>query len=85
MDSQAYENAKRVKDKYTSELMSYPNVTGVGVGHKIKAGKEQSYICIRVYVTKKLVESKLKVKDILPVSIEEVQVDVIESGEFIAL
>lgn len=85
MDEQAYEKTKQVKEKYTSELMSYPNVTGVGVGHKVIAGKEQSYICIRVYVTRKLPKSELIEKDTIPHSIEGIPVDIIESGEFIAL
>ncbi len=85
MDQQEHDRAKQIMEQHKNELMSYPNVTGVGVGYRVKAGKRGSDICIRVYVIKKYPEKSLKEADILPSSIEGVPVDVIESGIIKAL
>lgn len=79
------ENKKRqlkaldVKKKWAASLKDYPNVTGVGVGYKIKKGKRTKTISIRVYVSKKVAEEKLKAKEILPKRLQNIPVDVIEA------
>ena len=85
MSQDEIEKIKDVKNRHVNDLMSYYNVTGVGIGYKEVGGEETSTLCIRVYVIDKLPESELEEKDVLPSSIEEIPVDVIESGEIKAL
>ena len=67
-----------IKQKMASTLKAFPNVSGVGVGYKVKDGKRTSVISIRVYVNKKVAEKELKPEEILPKRIENVPVDVID-------
>lgn len=71
--------AHEVKRKNKSRLMNKANVTGVGIGYKIKNGKRTKQVSIRVYVSKKLPKNKLSASDLLPKTIENIPVDVIEA------
>jgi len=71
--------AHEMKEKNASLLMGKANVTGVGVGYKIKNGKKTKQISIRVYVSKKLPKEKLSPGDLLPKKIGNIPVDVIEA------
>lgn len=63
-----------VKRKYEEQLMSLPNVTGVGMGQK--GGKE----VIKVFVTRKLAASALRPEEIVPKRLNGVETDVEEIG-----
>ncbi len=63
-----------VKEKNEERLMSLPNVTGVGIGEK--AGKA----VIVVFVTHKVAESALLLKDIVPKKLDGYETDVKEIG-----
>ena len=71
--------AHELKRKNKTRLMNKANVTGVGVGYKIKNGKRTNQVSIRVYVSKKLPKEKLSPRDLLPKKIENIPVDVIEA------
>lgn len=79
----AVKKAHEVKKKNIKRLMNKANVTGVGIGYKIKDGKRTRQVAIRVYVSKKLPVSKLAPDDVLPKTIDNIPVDVIEAN-FIA-
>ena len=85
MNQDEIEKIRGVKNRHVNGLMRCNNVTGVGIGYKEVGGEETSTLCIRVYVINKFPESELEEKDVLPSSIEEIPVDVIESGEIKAL
>lgn len=72
----------RVKQQHADELRCYPNVTGVGVGFRIKDGVRQPEVCIRVYVRQKLPVAALPEGGVLPRSIDSIDVDVIPA-EFV--
>lgn len=72
----------RAKQQHADELRRYSNVTGVGVGFRIRNGVRQPEVCIRVYVRQKLPIDALSASDVLPASIGGVEVDVIE-GDFV--
>lgn len=55
------------------------NVHAVGVGKKWVAGQETPVVAVRIYVTQKLPRSLLREQDALPVEIDGIPTDVIES------
>ena len=67
-----------VRMKYEEQLMSLPNVTGVGIGEK--EGKE----VIKVFVKQKVPEAELRPEEIVPHDLEGFEVDVEEIGEVTA-
>jgi hypothetical protein len=67
-------NVESVRQKYEETLMGLPNVIGLGIGEK--AGKE----VIKVFVTRKVPESALQTKEIIPATLEGWDVDVEEIG-----
>ena len=71
------EQVKKIKEKYEKQKLEIENVIGVGIGKK----KDTQELCIRVYVRKRIPESQLKPGEIVPESIEGIQIDVVESGE----
>ena len=63
-----------VKTKHEDQLMTLPNVTGVGIGEK--AGNP----AIKVFVTRKAPESTLRPEDVVPKTLDGYQTDVEEIG-----
>ncbi len=61
-----------VKERHEEELLSLPNVVGVGVGYKDTAGKETDTLAVIVYVRRKYAASSLRkaemVREALPAS-----------------
>lgn len=66
-------------------LWSYPNVTLVGKGKKITKGLNTERDAIIIGVTRKLPVSSLRKREILPLTYNGVETDVIEVGEIRAL
>jgi len=77
--------AHGVKKEFERELLSKSNVTGVGVGYKIINGKITDQVCVRVYVKKKLPKEALDPGDMIPKTIDDVLLDVIEADFVIHL
>lgn len=73
------DKVKRVKEKYSLELLSNPWVTAVGIGTKIIKGEDTHEFCIKVYVSEKFPEKFLLKygRDlIIPKEIEGVKTDI---------
>ncbi len=73
--------AKRIKEKYEEKLMRKKGVVGCAVGYKHIAGEKTDEICIVCYVSRKIPVGQLAEADKIPVMIEGIPTDVIESGE----
>lgn len=58
------------------------NVVGVGVGKKIVKGRATAHNCVRIYVEKKLPKAAIPAEFMLPAKLNNVPVDVIETGVF---
>jgi hypothetical protein len=58
------------------------NVVGIGIGHRIKAGKPSTQKCIRFYVERKVPEGSMPREFVIPKAIRGVPTDVIETGRF---
>src|SRR5262245_41171003 len=55
------------------------NVHAVGIGKKITEQGQTNELCVRFYVVQKLARSLIPPRDLLPVAIDGVATDVIES------
>ncbi len=73
-----------IKTQQVKTLKSKLNVNGVGVGHKIVAGKDTGDLCVTVLVKKKVAKSELLAKDLIPTTIDGISTDVKEVGEIVA-
>jgi hypothetical protein len=67
-------NIKHIKTLHQADLLRYPNVCGVGVGPRIKAGKPTGEMAIKVYVTQKV--ENLPEKDRIPQFLESYPTDI---------
>jgi hypothetical protein len=80
MSEQAVQHALEVKRRHEAELLRKPNVVAVGVGYRTRGGLATTEVCIVISVTQKIPADKLKRGDALPQMLEEVPIDVVESG-----
>ncbi len=80
-----FEKAQEVKRAHEEELLSKPNVVGVGVGLCMRDGTPTGEVGLVVFVRHKVSASELDENDIIPGEIDSVPVDVQEVGEIRAL
>ena len=85
MSQATIQHVMEVKSRHEKELMRKPNVVAVGVGFRTRGGARTDEVCLVVSVKAKLPTSQLKHADAIPSSIENVPVDVVETGEIRAL
>lgn len=78
------QKAQAVKRTHEPDLLSRPNVVGVGVGYLRRAGKATGEIGIIVMVEKKVSPSHLKPRELIPAQLDGVPVDVQEVGQLAA-
>jgi len=72
----------RVLGKSKGKLLKLPNVVGVGVGIK-KVGKEATgRLSLVVFVEKKVPARELRRDQVVPLKIDDLETDVIETGKF---
>ena len=74
-----------VKRRHEQELMRKANVVAVGVGYCTRGGVQTKQVGIIVSVKNKVPLSTLNPKDAIPAKIEDVRVDVVETGPIRAL
>ena len=85
MSDQAMQRILEVKRRHEQELLRKANVLAVGVGYCTRGGVQTKEVCIVVSVKNKVPSSTLNPKDVLPAKIEDVPVDVVETGPIRAL
>jgi hypothetical protein len=85
MSDPAVQRALDVKRRHERELMRKANVVAVGVGFRTRGGLSTKEVAIVVSVKNKVPLSELKPRDVVPAQIEDVPVDVVETGEIRAL
>lgn len=68
-----------------SKLMDFPNVVGVGYGHKHVAGRNTGKDSLIVLVEKKVPVEELSADQVIPRSMNQWPIDVMEVGEIVAL
>ncbi len=77
----SFSRAQEVRKKHQAALLRRPNVVGVGVGLRKRAGASTGEVALVVLVSRKLPQAQLAQEDQLPKEIEGVPVDVQEIGE----
>ena len=85
MSDQSVQRALDVKRRHEQELLRKANVVAVGVGHCRRGGVQTDEVGIVVSVKEKVPLARLKPRDVIPSQIEDVRVDVVETGEIRAL
>ncbi|MFN8527567.1 MAG: hypothetical protein U0670_03035 [Anaerolineae bacterium] len=80
----AIRHATAVQQKYSDWLMSLPGVVGVAVGFATEGGQPTGVIALIVMVAKKRPVGELDPKEIIPPFLDNVRVDVQETGIFTA-
>ncbi len=79
-----YEDVKILKANSVKAFKKKQNVNGVAVGHKIVNGKDTGELCITVLVTKKVAQSQLSRKNLIPQAVDGIATDVREVGRIVA-
>lgn len=79
--NETIEQVKEIKAKYQEQLLTLPNVVGVGVGLKETNGEFTDQIAIIVNVSKKMPSVDLPPDAIVPPEIEGIATDVQQTGE----
>jgi hypothetical protein len=85
MSQDAVQRALAVKRRREKELLRKANVVAVGVGFRQRRGQPTDEVCLVVSVKVKVSAAQLKSGDLIPSSIDNVPVDVVETGEIRAL
>ena len=86
MSDQAEQNhVIEVKRRHEQDLLRKANVVAVGVGYCTRGGVQTKKLGILVSVKNKVPLSELKPKDVIPAKIEDVPIDVVETGPIRAL
>ncbi len=83
--TQAIEQALKIKARYEKKLMKLANVVGVGVGLRSKDNQFTDEVALVVNVSNKKPLTDLAPQDVIPDEIEGIPVDVQEVGQIKAL
>jgi hypothetical protein len=78
------EKAITIKNRVAANWLKEANITGVGVGYKVKAGQLTDVIAIQVFVERKLTLDDVKNQclKLVPEEIEKIPTDVVQAGPF---
>ena len=85
MSDQTLQRAMEVKRRHEQDLLRKANVVAVGVGYASRAGQRTPDVAIVVSVRQKVPPAELRPDDLIPAWIEDIPVDVIETGAIRAL
>ena len=73
-----------LQDLHQPDLLARKNITGVGIGNKIRDGRDTGDPCLTVFVEQKLDKAILSREEIIPSVLGKFKTDVIESGVIFA-
>ena len=79
-ENQDIDHVLEVRAKYEHELLRKKNVVGLGVGFRERDGVRTDELVLTVMVRRKQPRSRLRARDLIPVELEGVPVDVKEVG-----
>lgn len=74
---------REVINELRKEIYKYPNVVGVSLTpkKKIVKGKQTDIDCVRIYVSRKVPEDKLRKDEVIPKEVNGVKTDVVQIGK----
>ncbi len=79
------DQVRAIKAKYEQELLSKPNVVGLGIGYREVGGQMTDQVGLIVMVRRKVPRAQLAPQEVIPAQIEGIPTDVREVGEVRAL
>ena len=65
-----------IKDRAAAQFLTLPNVTGVGIGGRVRAGERINELVLKVYVATKLPPDELATAALIPAEFEGIPTDV---------
>lgn len=71
---------RTTKEAHTGQLLSRRNVVGVGLGYKMRGGRNTGELSIVVSVTRKEPAAALPAQDLVPPLLGNIKTDVVETG-----
>lgn len=72
---------RQAKDSHKEQILSKPNVVGVGLGYKETRGRKTNELCVVALVRRKIPEAGLEQSELVPREIDGIPTDVIDVGE----
>ncbi len=78
-------HARSAKEAHTADLLRKRNVVGVGLGYKMSQGENTGELSVVVSVTRKEPSTALSTRDLVPLKVEAIKTDVVETGLLRAL
>jgi hypothetical protein len=75
------EEAKMAKSAYTTDIMSRPNVVGLGIGYKVTSERITDELSVVVMVRQKVPPVSLLETELIPREVAGVRTDVVEVGD----
>ncbi|MDX1436992.1 MAG: hypothetical protein R3335_09280 [Anaerolineales bacterium] len=72
---------KKAKELHKQDVLSKPNVVGVGTGYRTVGKKTTDELCVVALVRRKIPKAGLADQDMVPSSLDGVKTDVIEVGD----
>lgn len=67
-----------IKDRAHAQLTALPNVTGVGIGGRVRGGERIRELVLKVYVLRKLPAAEVDPAELIPAEFEGIPTDVAE-------
>lgn len=82
--SPEFRSQRKVCDNVADYILALPHVVGVGIGNKFSEGLDTGIRCLTVLVKSKIPRDDLREEDTVPVFMEGLPTDVVESGSITA-
>lgn len=79
------QNVRQVKELHKEEILTTPNVVGVGTGYKVSRGERTDQLSVTVLVQQKVPKAGLAPEAVIPPELEGIRTDVMEVGYLRAL
>ncbi len=76
------EEVRSALNRNKKDLLKKKNVVGMGLGLKIRQGEETEDLALVVFVAEKIPLAQLADEDVVPRIVDDVETDVVETGEF---
>ncbi len=80
-ESEDWQRLQAVRREHEDELLSLPNVVGLGIGLRKRRGRPTGELALVVIVSRKVPSAELAPEERIPSEIEGVLIDVQEMGE----
>lgn len=78
--AESLENTRTVLRQHENKLLQKANVVATGLGYKVSQGERTTELCVVCSVERKLPQTQLDSKDMVPATLDGLPTDVVETG-----